>query len=178
LYNPDAPLARMPDFPLFLGVFLATLVGSERLIALLEWRDKTPSRLEDVLRTVLVALLGILGGLGLYEWSPKSDFLFYLLGLAVVAITLGAVFRESRYRWAALLLFVIILTWAFVRLADLSPVYQVLTFGASAIVLMVVSWAYSRSHRKSNAAHAAATPADGTDGAGATNSEGAASKDG
>lgn len=177
LYNPEAPLARMPEFPLFLGLFLATLVASERLIALLEWQDKTASRLDDVLRTALVALLGIMGGLGLYEWSPKSDFLFYLLGLAVVAIILGAVFRESRYRWAALLLFVIILTWAFARFADLSPVYQVLTFGASAIVLMVVSWAYSHSHRKAAALRAADTRAD-ADSDGAANSEGAVSKDG
>lgn len=40
----------------------------------------------------------VLGVLGLWEWSPRYDRIFYSLGLAVIAITLGAVFRESRYR--------------------------------------------------------------------------------
>jgi membrane protein implicated in regulation of membrane protease activity len=107
-----------------------------------------------------------LGMLGLYKWSPEHEFIFYLLGLAVVAISLGALFRESRYRWGALFLFAVVIVWAFSRFKDLSEFYQVLTFGAPAVVLLVVSWAYSRGRKKKSP-----KPAP-REGAGAASSDG------
>jgi membrane protein implicated in regulation of membrane protease activity len=57
---------------------------------------------------------------------------------------LGVVFRESRYRWGALLLFGVVTYRAFTQFQDLTPAYQVLVFGVPGVVLIVVSWAYSR----------------------------------
>ena len=66
----------------------------------------------------------------------------------MIAISLGALFRESRYRWGALLLLAVAIVQAFTYVRHLSPTLQVLSFGASAVVLLVVSWAYSRNRQK------------------------------
>jgi hypothetical protein len=131
--------------------FLANFAVSERLLAVLQRQQRAPSRLEDTLRSALVAAMVVFGVVGFYLWCPKHVLALYLLGLAVAMITLGAVFRESRYRWAALILFAMVILNAFAMFKQLSQVYRVLTFGASAIVLLVVSWAYSRDrHRRAS----------------------------
>lgn len=145
MYNADAPLAHEPEFLFYLCLFLSTFAGAERLFVILERFEVRPPRVEEGLRTVLVVLALVLGVLGLYEWSSPNDLVFYLLGLAVSAISIGALFRESRYRWGGLALFVLVLVRAFTRFGDLtSEVHQILTFGIPAVVLLVVSWAYSR----------------------------------
>jgi len=149
LYNAAAPLAQETGFLIYLGLFLVTLAGAERLFALLEQFEAQPSRSEDVLRSILVALAALLGAFGLHEWCVPGDLVFYLLGFAVIAISLGAAFRESRYRWGGLALIALALFRAFTRFGEFpSELHQILTFGAPAIVLLVVSWAYSRGRRK------------------------------
>ena len=149
LYNAAAPLAQESGFLMYLGLFLITFAGAERLFALLEQFEAQPSRFEDVFRSILVALAALLGAFGLHEWCEPGDLVFYLLGLAVIAISLGAAFRESRYRWGGLALLALALFRAFTRFGELtSELHQILTFGAPAIVLLVVSWAYSRGRRK------------------------------
>lgn len=151
LYNAPAPLAREPGFLLYLCLFLLTFVGSERLFAILERLEIHPTSIEEGLRSLLVACGVLLGILGLFEWSPPDDRVFYLLGLAVASISLGAAFRESRYRWGGLVLFALVLVQAFTRFGNLnSELYQILTFGIPAVVLLVVSWAYSRGRRKAS----------------------------
>jgi hypothetical protein len=144
LYNPAAPLAAEPGFLLFLALFLAALTGTERSLAVLEGYEKTPSRLEDMIRTLIIAVIMMLGLLGLYEWSPPAWFILYLLGFAVIAMALGAVFRESRYRWGALFLFAVVVLSAFRVINTLHSPYKELSFGMSAVVLLTVSWAYTR----------------------------------
>lgn len=148
LYNPQAPLFKHPDFLWSLILFITSFAGSERLFALLQRSERTPSKLEDRLRTALVICSALIGLLGLYAWAPGNMVVFYLLALAVVLISLGALFRESRYRWAALVLLVVCLIQAFTHFQHLSQGYQVLTFSAAAVVLLAVSWAYSRIHSK------------------------------
>ena len=163
LNHPDAPLDREPLFLLYFAIFLGTCMGAERLFALLKRRGSATTRIEDVLRTVLVWMAMVLGLLGLYRWSPPENLVFYLLVYAVIALVLGVVFRESRYRWGALLLFGVITYRAFTQFQDLSPAYQVLVFGVPGVVLVIVSWAYSRriNRLKKAAPPGPATPADG-----------------
>ena len=52
---------------------------------------------------------------------------------AVIMITCGALFRESRYRWSALTLFAVLIIQSFTHFQHLSQFYQVLTFSASAV---------------------------------------------
>ncbi len=151
LYNPQAPLFKHPDFLWTLVLFLTAFAASERLFALLQQSEHTPSKLEDRLRTALVICIALIGLLGLYAWASGNLVVFYLLALAVVLISLGAIFRESRYRWAALVLLVVCLIQAFTHFQHLSQGYQVLTFSAAAAVLLAVSWAYSRIHPKPSA---------------------------
>lgn len=106
-------------------------------------QERAPSKVENRLRSILVVSTVLLGLMGLYTWCERDIIAFYLLGFAVVMISFGAVFRESRYRWGALALFAIVLIQVFTHFKNLSQPYQVLTFGVSAVVLLVVSWAYS-----------------------------------
>ncbi|MBX3178103.1 MAG: DUF2339 domain-containing protein [Candidatus Hydrogenedentes bacterium] len=144
LNHPDAPLDREPLFLLYFGIFLGACMGAERVFAFLKKHGSATTRIEDVLRTVLVWMAMVLGLLGLYRWSPPENLVFYLLVYAVIALVLGVVFRESRYRWGALLLFGVVTYRAFTQFQDLTPPYQVLVFGVPGVVLIVVSWAYSR----------------------------------
>jgi len=161
LYNPVAPLARQDGFLPYFLIFLGTFAVAERIIVFLNHREPAAARTNDVLRTGLVTLLAVLSFIGFYMWSPKNLFVLYLLAVSVVLITLGALFRESRYRWGALALFAIITARAFMLLRNLEPIYQVLTFGAAAVVLLVVSWAYSRMCRKAPPQDQAAASGDG-----------------
>lgn len=148
IYDFAAPITTKPGFLLYAGLFLLTCAGAERMLALFQQRESEPSKIENVLRTVLVAAALGLGLLSLHEWCEKGLLSYYVLGLAVIAITLGAVFRESRYRWGALFLFAVLLVLTFTRFDQLADLHQVLTFGIFAVVLLIVSWAYSRSGNK------------------------------
>jgi hypothetical protein len=148
IYDHAAPLTKEPGFLLYAGLFLLTCAGAERMLALIQQRENEPSKLENVSRTLMVAAALGLGLIGLNEWCEKGLLSYYVLGLAVIAITLGAVFRESRYRWGALFLFAVLLVITFTRFDELADLHQVLTFGIFAVVLLVVSWAYSRSGTK------------------------------
>lgn len=144
LNHPVSPLDKEPLFLLYFALFLATCMGAERLFAFRKLHGAAGTRIEDALRTLLVWMAMVLGLLGLYRWSSAENLVFYLLAYAVIVLMLGVVFRESRYRWGALLLFGVVTYRAFTQFQDLPPVYQILVFGAPGVVLIIVSWAYSR----------------------------------
>lgn len=148
LYNTSAPMARRPDFLLFLGLMLATFVINERLLYAAERTGRMPLQFSGYSRVIFVAATAFFGLLGLHAWSQDRDVLvFYLLGHGLITITLGAIFSESRYRWAGLFLFAAAIGWAFLHYKELSPLFRLLTFGASAAVLLLVSWGYSQYRR-------------------------------
>lgn len=148
LYNSSAPLARQPEFLPFLGLMLATFAINERLLFAAERTRRLPQNFSSISRTIYVAATAIFGLLGLHAWSQDRDVLvFYLLGHGLITLALGAIFSESRYRWAGLFLFVAAIGWAFLHFEDLAPLFQLLTFGASAAVLLLVSWGYSQYRR-------------------------------
>ena len=138
VYDYDQSISRHAQFPLYLGLFLATCAGTERMIALFQRRQRKPSPVDRAFRSVLVGLAVVAGVAGLYEWSPEGRTIFYVLGFAVLSMAVGALFRESRYRWGALALFAVVLGQAYLQFNSS------LVFGASALVLLAVSWAYSR----------------------------------
>ena len=62
-------------------------------------------------------------------------------------MAIGVVFRESRYRWASLLMYLVAIIRAYYfDLDDPSPWIQPLSFAALGVPLLVISWGYSR-HR-------------------------------
>jgi hypothetical protein len=144
LNHPLTPLDKEPLFLLYFALFLTTCMGAERLFAFRKSHGAAATRIEDALRTLLVWMAMVLGLLGLYRWASAANLVFYLLAYAVIVLMLGVVFRESRYRWGALLLFGVVTYRAFTQFQDLPPIYQILVFGAPGVVLIIVSWAYSR----------------------------------
>jgi len=162
LYDFQAPLTHDRFFLSYLIVFLATYVAGERLFALLQKAERAPSRAEAVVRTILVALLGTLGALSLYNYCQAGHVTFFWLALAVAGFVLGAVFYESRYRWAAMALFGVAVARAFYfDLQRLPLIYQFLSFAALSGALLVISWAYSR-YRQSALRSSSENPPDGS----------------
>jgi len=151
-----------PYYLVYFGLFVMTFAGAERLYFLLQRNNGHAIRSEDHLRSVLVILAVFIGLAGLYEWSPDRQLIFWLLGYSVIAMALGAVFREPRYRWGALFLFLVVVLRAFMRLDEMTPLYQFLAFAAPGAVLLVVSWAYARNYKRSAGGQAGTAPgADG-----------------
>jgi hypothetical protein len=112
----DMPESFAGDTGIFLSVLIAMLasyVVAERMLRLLELRERSLTRLDDLLRTVLVAGAGMVGLLALNKWFPEDRLGLYwaLLGLGCLAASL--LLRESRYRWAGVL---VLMTAAFAML--------------------------------------------------------------
>ena len=145
LYDVQAPFAREPLFLIHLGALLLTYIAAERLFHALQREERAPSRAEDILRTTLVAIAAVLGVLSLQIYSESGHLTFYWLAIAVAGFAFGAVFRESRYRWAAMLLFALVIFRAFLfDLRELPHIYQFLSFATLSAALLIISWAYSR----------------------------------
>jgi hypothetical protein len=149
LYVLHEPYAEQPGFLFFLIFVLATYVAAERIFVVFQHQERVPSKAEDVFRFVLIGAAAALGILGANRYGPAQYRTLYWLALAVAAVVLGAVFRESRYRWIALILFgaAIVRAFAF-DLRKLAPLYQFLSFAAMSVPLLIVSWAYSRYRQK------------------------------
>lgn len=148
LFDGKSSAMENPLFPLYAGLFLASLVGMERLYLVLKRQEVDPSKSEDLLRTVLAMAMMLLGVLTLYVWSPRPVLGLSLLLFSVLVIVLGVVFREPRYRMGALVLLAGTVLVAFLQFQERSQTHNLLTFAAAAGVLLVVSWGYSRSIRR------------------------------
>jgi len=151
----DQPITDAPLYLLYLVLFLFTFAGSERLFVLLHKYRGTSSPLDDILRTLLVGAAALLGIAGLYLYNPGWELFPHLLGMTIALFTLGAVFREGRYRWSALFLIAVVCVLAFTRFSEMTPFYRFVTFGAAAAVTLIVSWAYTRVRRRAQEAAAA-----------------------
>ena len=145
LYVIPESFATQPGFFVNFSVILATYAVAERLFVVLQSQERAPSRDENLLRTLLVAVAAAFGAGGFSRYAGGEYLTLYWLALALAAVILGAAFRESRYRWAALALFGAAIGRAFVfDLRKLQPFYQFLSFATLSAALLVVSWAYAR----------------------------------
>lgn len=152
LYNPDAPLARRPDFLLFLALMFLVFIASERLLYSAARAGRIPQPFTGAARSGFVLAAILFGVLGLHAWAAAPDaFVLTLFGLGTLTLGLGAIFGEPRYRWAGLLGFLAAVGWTLLHFQDLTPIFRLAAFGAAAAVLLVISWAYSR-FRRPNAA--------------------------
>lgn len=142
-----APLHQEQLYLVYLGLFLLTYVGSERLFVVLQRFERVPSRAEDLLRTVLVAGAILMGAAGLYVYDRDWPLFIHLLAFTFIVFALGAAFRESRYRWGAIVLIGVICLLALARFREMAPFYRFVTFAAAAGVLLLISWSYARARR-------------------------------
>lgn len=147
----EAPLHKEPDYLLYLALFVFTFVGAERLFVLLQRFERVPSKLEDMLRTVLAGGAVLVGMAGLYVYNNDWPLFLHLLAFALLVFALGAVFREGRYRWGGILMVAVLCVLAFTRFRDMNPFYRVVTFAAAGGELLLISWAYARGRRKPSA---------------------------
>lgn len=147
--QPDAPLRGNVEFLLFLLLYLAALAGSERLFRFFEGRERRGNRVTEVLRTGFVAVFAVMGMVGLYYWTAAQLLSVGLLLLGIAMMLFGVLFREPRYRWAALAVMSAAVGAAFLRVNINDPA-SFLSFAAAASALLGTSWAYSRRARTRN----------------------------
>jgi hypothetical protein len=132
----------------FLVSFVLVLFSycvAERIFKMFQRREKEVLPLEELARTALVVVGTALGLLGLRLTCDLQYLTLYWLVLGMGAVTLGAVFRESRYRWAAIVVFALAVGRAFQHdFWRLTPLYSFLSFAVLAAALLVVAWVYAR----------------------------------
>ena len=144
LYTFEDHFAEQPEFFVSFALFLAAYVTAERVVAMSNAGALPQTATEGTLRTVFVSLAALLGLLGLNAWAPPEILSLYWLGLALISMTLGTVFWESRYRWAALVIYFFALGRAYLYdLTNLEPLPKFLSFAAMCVPLLVISWGYS-----------------------------------
>lgn len=155
---PNATLHHEPAFLASVSIYLIALAAAERLFRYFQGRRREEPRLTEVLRTGYVILLVLMGALCLYRWNETPSLALSILALGMAVMCAGVLFRESRYRWAALAVMSMAVLSAFVRI-DLSDPASFASFAAAASVLLGTSWAYSRgSIRRSRNSEAPAPP--------------------
>ena len=55
----------------------------------------------------IVVVAAMVGLLGLWRWAPERSLTLYWLGGAMSAMLLGLIFWERRYRWSALVIYIL-----------------------------------------------------------------------
>lgn len=162
LYSHESPISTHPNFLWVLaGVWIGHVL-SERLIA--HWRPDAVRRssLAPTIRTVIVIVASVLAVVGLHEWAPQRLVTLYWVGLVVLTMALGVLIRESRYRWVAMAMALGAALRAYAYdLTNLSPIYKILSFVALGMLLLIISWGYSRGRGGASTKNSDITRADG-----------------
>ncbi len=149
LYAVASPIHRHEHFLAGASALLVCFVIGERCLSIERRHHLGPPPTEPVLRTLLVGAGTFMAIMGLYEWCDTGGLTLYWLGLASITITIGGIFRESRYRWAALVVLAMAVARAFlIDLRRLSLLEQFLSFAGLGLVLLATSWVYSYRRRK------------------------------
>lgn len=142
-YWPNGALHQQPLFLVFLSLYLVALACSERLFHFFQDRERGDKRVAELSRTGFVVLLVLMGTLALIKWNTTPVLTLALLALGLANMGMGVLFRESRYRWAALAVMSAAVIAAFLRIS-INDSASFISFAAAAGVLLATSWAYSR----------------------------------
>ena len=121
-----------------------TVAAAERASGLWEYRQQKATQAGAHLRTLIVVVAAAIGLLALIQWAPPDQLTFYWLGLAMGAMVLGLVFRESRYRWVGIVLyFSTAVRFGLNDLRNLQPLLRFTILAALVASGLVLAWAYS-----------------------------------
>lgn len=138
--------------PYFLGALMLIVICyslSERFMYVWEKRTGVVTYGSEVLRTAFVVVAVFLGGIGLWEWAPKERLTLYMLANAVLMLGLGVLFKEKRYRIAALfILFGVFFRLYAYDLRNAGPLLQLSIFAVVVATVSVISWGYSTRRNK------------------------------
>ena len=170
-YDIRAPITEHPDFAVGLLVVLLCYAASERAAGLWDHRRRVNTWYTAGLRTLIVVAAAMVGLLALLKWAPPEQLSFYWLALAMAAMVLGLVFRESRYRWAGIVLyFGTAVHFGLYDLRNLQPLLRFTILAALVGSGLILAWAYSefreRQLRKLREQRLTGAPSDAADGDG------------
>ncbi len=97
------------------------------------------------LRSGVVVVAVMIGLLGLWRWAPERSLTLYWLGGALGSMVLGLVFWERRYRWAALVIYMVFVVGRAMLydLRNLELIPRFLSIGALTLPGLLIYWGYS-----------------------------------
>lgn len=97
---PSVPVYSLPWFLPLNGVYLACLIGVERLVAVPQISTGSP---RIFLSYTLILIIAVVGAVGLYSWNNGGIYFPALLGLSLLLATFGRLFRARGYYHVAIL---------------------------------------------------------------------------
>jgi hypothetical protein len=154
LYDSAARLPGDLGFLYYIVPYLALFAVCERLVHFCGKRPAVAHRLDDTLRTLIVAAGGALGLLALNKWADDRFLALYWLAHGLVGVALSLLFREPRYRWAAaLILGLAVLQALFASQGGAAWVYQFAAFAGLGAAALVFSAFRDRKAKTAQHAH-------------------------
>jgi len=146
-YLLDPAFEHQGDHSVLLGLVVAMALYSTAERACLFWERKYGryGPWAGLLRTGIVVIAVMVGLLGLWRWAPERSLTLYWLGGALTAMVLGLVFWERRYRWSALVIYMLFVVGRALLydLRNLELIPRFLSIAALTVPGLLIYWGYS-----------------------------------
>ncbi len=148
---------------IYLGIFLAYLQlatsngfvnVSYALVALisarvLNWQKEQLNLKTDLIRNAYLVSTFIIVLYGLYHAVPENYISLSWLGAAIFYFIMSVILHNIKYRWMAILTILAMLMYViFIDMSKLGAEYRILLFVATGIILLAVSFIYSKHKKK------------------------------
>ena len=147
LYSTFLPLGSLEGFFAAMSAFLLSFVLAERLWRNAARRETFPPRGRGILGNAMIGVPAFLGLLGFTASTSPTLVTWFWAGFAVSAMCLGALFDETRYRWAGLALCLAAFLRAFFYDLRVLPAHQSLpVFLCLSAMMLLITWLYGRRH--------------------------------
>jgi hypothetical protein len=128
---------------------LATYWIGERLVARMHKQGFNVFRIDDTVRTLLVAAGGALGMFALTEWADEKYLTLCWLAYGMALVIMGLACREARYRWAAVLILGVAVLWAlFYDTAGMAWLYQLIGLAGLSATLLIIQRIHKRQRNR------------------------------
>jgi hypothetical protein len=120
---------------------------------LLNWKKERLQLKTEMIRIAYLASTFMIVLYGLYQAVPSTYLSLSWLGAALFYFAMSLVLKNIKYRWMAILtIFATIVRVIFIDMAKLSAEFRIVLFLAVGLVLLAVSFIYTKSRKKSAAA--------------------------
>ena len=141
-----SPNVSHPQFAIILAMLILSVAITERVLYRWELKvTQNPSRVTAIMHSLLITAVVLFGGLGLWHWSDPHRLSLHLLSFGISTLIFGILFSSSRYRIGALLtIFAVCVRLYIYDLSNLAPLLKLIVFGIVTVVILLISWGYSR----------------------------------
>ncbi|MCL4540059.1 MAG: DUF2339 domain-containing protein [Bacteroidetes bacterium] len=117
---------------------------------ILNWQQKRLELKTDKMRTAYLVAAFFIFPYALYHTVPIDYVSLSWLAVAVVYYVISLILKNMKYRWMALLTFLLTALYLIIiGIIKLEPVFRIVSFLVLGVVLLVISFFYTRTRMKS-----------------------------